>query len=72
VATKALPGMMTGRSLNSILYGNDELPLLANQDDSYLNGDLLETLIDSPRKRQWCRKGMIYNHMLGTCTLSLS
>ena len=34
--------------------------------------DMMQRLFRTPLKRQWCRSGMSYNPVLGTCTLSLA
>ena len=37
-----------------------------------LDADLMQRIFQTPLKRQWCRSGMSYNPVLGTCTLSLA
>ncbi|XP_076461823.1 O2 contryphan Vc1-like [Babylonia areolata] len=34
--------------------------------------DLMQRIFRTPLKRQWCRAGMSYNPVLGSCTLSLA
>ncbi|BFY97366.1 hypothetical protein BsWGS_00406 [Bradybaena similaris] len=36
------------------------------------NQALLDALLARPSKRLWCRKGMTYNHVLGSCTPSFT
>lgn len=52
---------------------DSESPSEVNYDDrDYSGRGLLDLLMTRPNKRQWCRKGMTYNHVLGSCTLSFS
>ncbi|KAL8583983.1 hypothetical protein ACOMHN_048590 [Nucella lapillus] len=34
--------------------------------------DLLQPIFRTPLKRQWCRRGMAYNPVLGSCTFSVA
>nr|KAG5691889.1 hypothetical protein BaRGS_033252 [Batillaria attramentaria] len=34
--------------------------------------DLMQRVFKTPLKRQWCRSGMSFNPVIGTCTLSLA
>ncbi|KAK7109604.1 O2 contryphan Vc1-like [Littorina saxatilis] len=34
--------------------------------------DMMQRIFRTPLKRQWCRSGMSYNPVLGSCTLSLA
>ncbi|GFO14721.1 conopeptide, partial [Plakobranchus ocellatus] len=40
--------------------------------EGYNDGDFLGKLLAPPAKRHWCRKGMTYSPILGSCKLSFS
>ncbi|CAL1535588.1 unnamed protein product [Lymnaea stagnalis] len=61
------------RTRRSTAWNSDDS--LVTQDDEQSGANdwgLLDQLLTRPTKRQWCRKGLTYNHVLGSCMLSFA